>query len=322
MKATIALLTLNADPWLRELLDGVKRQKTDFDYEVLLIDSGSTDTTLAIAAEYPEVRLHQIPNSEFGHGRTRNLAAQLSTADYMVYLTHDAVPAHDYWLAEMLRPFELSPKVACVFGKQIPRPDCCPTVKRDIINVFASFGPDHFTMLAQANPNIDSQAAKDAISFFSDVNSAVRRDLLVGEIPYQDLNYAEDQALGRDVIEAGMFKVYAPLGSVIHSHSYPPFKYLRRMYDEMVGLKAATGQTLDTPLWFHIAWVLRATVLDWRFILRDRNYRLGTKVKFVAQAPLYNTFRRLAIRLSVKKELPSWAHDLLSLERQHKKMAA
>jgi rhamnosyltransferase len=310
MKATIALLTLNAEPWLRELLDGVTRQKTEFDYEVLLIDSGSTDGTLAIAAEYPEVRLHQIPNSEFGHGRTRNLAAELSKAEYMVYLTHDAVPAHEYWLAEMLRPFDLSPKVACVLGKQIPRPDCCPTVKRDIINVFASFGPDHFTVLAQANPNIASQAAQDAISFFSDVNSAVRRDLLVGEIPYRDLNYAEDQALGRDVIRAGLIKAYAPLGSVIHSHSYPPFKYLRRMYDEMVGLKAATGMTLDTPMWFHIAWTVRATLLDWRF-----------KVKYVTQAPLYNSFRRLAIRLSVKKELPAWAHNLLSLERQYKKHA-
>ena len=63
MKATVALLTFNADPWLRELLDGVGRQKTDFEYEVLLIDSGSTDKTLEIAAEYPAVRLHQIPTA-------------------------------------------------------------------------------------------------------------------------------------------------------------------------------------------------------------------------------------------------------------------
>jgi hypothetical protein len=39
------------------------------------------------------------------------------------------------------------------------------------------------------------------------------------------------------------------------------------------------------------------------------------------QAPLYNAFRRLAIRLSAKEELPSWAHNL-SLERQDKKKAA
>ena len=322
MKATVALLTFNADPWLRELLDGVGRQKTDFEYEVLLIDSGSTDRTLEIAAEYPEVRFYQIPNSEFGHGRTRNLAAELSNSEYMVYLTHDAVPAHDYWLTELLRPFELSPKVACVLGKQIPRPDCCPTVKRDIIKVFAGFGPDHLTMVAQANPNIAGQAAEDAIGFFSDVNSAVRRDLLVGEIPYRDINYAEDQAFGRDVIAAGLYKVYAPLGSVIHSHSYPPLKYLRRMYDEMVGLRRATGRSLQSPMWFHIAWALWATVADWRFILRDPSYRLRTKVKYIAQAPFYNAFRRLAIQLSVKDELPAWAYNLLSLERQHQSKAA
>ncbi len=162
----------------------------------------------------------------------------------------------------------------------------------------------------------------DAIGFFSDVNSAVRRDLLVGDIPYRDLDYAEDQAFGRDVIEAGLYKVYAPLGSVIHSHSYPPLKYLRRMYDEMVGLKMATGRTMDTPMWYHIAWALKATLADWGFVLRDRNYGLGTKAKYLVQVPFYNAARRLAIKLSVRKELPSWANNLLSLERQHKKKAA
>jgi len=84
MNATVALLTLNADPWLRELLDGVVRQKTDFEYEILLIDSGSTDKTLEVAAEYPDVRLHQIANSDSDTAKTRNLAAELSKADYMV----------------------------------------------------------------------------------------------------------------------------------------------------------------------------------------------------------------------------------------------
>jgi hypothetical protein len=94
------------------------------------------------------------------------------------------------------------------------------------------------------------------------------------------------------------------------------------MYDEMVGLKKATGQTMQTAMWFHIAWTLYATLADWRFILRDRNYRLPTKAKYIVQAPFYNAFRRLAIQLSVKEELPRWAHNLLSLERQHKKKAA
>ncbi len=321
MKVTIAILTLNAQPYLRDLLEGCKHQSAPFEYEVLIIDSGSTDETLDIIKEYPEVRLHRIPNTEFGHGKTRNLAAKLAKGELIVYLTHDAVPAHEHWLEEMVRPFELSPKVACVYGKQIPRPDCCPAIKRDIINVFRGFGPDHFVMVQQANPNITHQPSNEAITFFSDVNSAVRKSILLGNIPYQDLSYAEDQAFGRDVIKAGLIKIYAPQGSVIHSHSYPPLKYLRRMYDEMVGLKHATGQTLDTRILSHISWIIKATLIDWIFIIRDPSYRLRSKIKYILQSPFYNAFRRLAIRLSTKKDLPIWAHNFLSLEKQHKKKA-
>ena len=321
MKATIVVLTFNAEPWIKELLEGCERQKTDFEYEVLVVDSGSRDKTLEIIKDFPRVRLHQIPNSEFGHGKTRNLAAKLSKGEFVVYLTHDAVPATEHWLEEMIRPFEINPKVACVLGKQIPRADCCPTVKRDVIDLFASFGPDHFTMIQQANPNITHQGALDAIAFYSDVNSAVRRDFLLHTIPYQDINYSEDQAFGQDVIKAGFIKAYAPLGAVIHSHSYPPMKYFRRMYDEMVGLKKATGQTLDTGMAFHIAWTLKATLKDWVFIWRDHAYGPTTKLKFIAQAPFYNAFRRIAIRLSTKKELPAWAHNFLSLELRARKKA-
>ncbi len=316
MKATIVVLTFNAAPWIRALLEGCERQKASFAYEVLVIDSGSVDGTLDIIKEFSAVRLHQIPNSEFGHGKTRNLGAKLAKGEFVVYLTHDAVPATEHWLEEMVRPFDLNPKVMAVFGKQIPRPDCCPTVKRDVIGLFSTFGPDHFTMVQQANPTITDQASRDAIGFYSDVNSATRRDFILNLVPYQDLDYAEDQAFGGDVIEGGYIKVYAPLGAVIHSHSYPPLKYLRRMYDEMVGLKKATGQTLDTSLRFHVAWTLKATLKDWRFILRDPAYRTKTKLKYLFQAPFYNIFRRLAIRLSVRKQIPGWAHRLLSLEEQ------
>jgi len=123
----------------------------------------------------------------------------------------------------MLRPFDLSPKVACVFGKQDPPPRLLPTVTRRHHQGVQRLWSGPLDHGGPSNPNVTGQAAQDAVGFFSDVNSAVRRDVLVGEIPYRDVNYAEDQAFGRDVIESGLYKVYAPLGSVIHSHSYPPF---------------------------------------------------------------------------------------------------
>ena len=231
-------------------------------------------------------------------------------------------PANDHWLAEMIRPFSINPDIACVFGKQIPRPDCCPATKRDIIGTFATFGSDYSISLQQKSELLTHPAELDALSFFSDVNSATRVSILRGPIPFQDVPYAEDQVLGRDVINAGLIKAYTPFGAVIHSHNYAPVLYFRRMYDEMVGLKAATGVTLDTSISFHIAWSLKATLRDWKFIWSDRDYRSRAKLKWLIQAPVYNFGRRIAIRLANRNTpLPPWLHGYMSYEYRMRKKA-
>lgn len=310
VRATIAIPTFNGIERIEEVLDACLSQTADFPFEVLVIDSGSTDGTLEAIQRHQQVRLHQIPQSEFGHGRTRNLAVRLAKGDYIVFLTHDAVPATRYWLDEILRPFEISDRVACVFGKQVPRPDCCPTVKRDVINHFRSFGPDPFVSLQVDNPRLKSQAERDALAFFSDVNSAVRRST-IEKIPFRDVAYAEDQALGRDVIEAGLVKAYASLAAVLHSHSYPLRAYFARMYEEMAGLWKTTGRTIDTSIPRHVAIVVRGTLADWKFILRDPDYSFGRKLVWLAEAPLYNIARRLAVRLALRPTLPGWAARLM-----------
>ena len=67
-------------------------------WDILIIDSGSTDNTLNIVGKYPRVEVHEIPNSEFGHGRTRNLALQLKKADYYLFTVQDATPPSLQWL--------------------------------------------------------------------------------------------------------------------------------------------------------------------------------------------------------------------------------
>jgi rhamnosyltransferase len=90
---TVAVLTFNAEDYLKSLIEAVFGQKTKRSIELLIIDSGSSDKTLEIIKDYPKIRLHQIPNSEFGHGPTRNLAVEMAKGEYVLFLTHDAIPA-------------------------------------------------------------------------------------------------------------------------------------------------------------------------------------------------------------------------------------
>ena len=235
--ATVVILTYNGEQHLEEILNAVHAQRYGGTFETLVIDSGSTDSTLDIIAKNPWVRLHQIPNSEFGHGKTRNLGAHLAKGRYVVYLTHDATPASDRWLHEITAPFDISERIVAVMGSQVPRADAFPLLRYDVKNTFASFGPMHGTTLFYDDDFIQDEGVRNAVTFYSDVNSAARRSVLTGEIPYRDVSYAEDQLLGRDVIDAGYIKAYAPRAVVWHSNEMTILEYDDRMFEETQGLR-------------------------------------------------------------------------------------
>lgn len=81
---TVIVLTKNAQDTLKDTLSSIR----DFP-EALVYDTGSTDTTLDIAQQFPNVKIIQ---SEFiGFGPTRNKAAQLASYDWILALDSDEV---------------------------------------------------------------------------------------------------------------------------------------------------------------------------------------------------------------------------------------
>ena len=118
--ASIVLLTFNGERYLAQVLEMIRHQNQP-PREIIAIDSGSTDGTLDILQQ-TGITLHQIPNAEFSHPKTRNLGAQMAQGKYVVFLTQDATPADSCWLEQLLKPFEEFPHVAGTFSRQVPRP--------------------------------------------------------------------------------------------------------------------------------------------------------------------------------------------------------
>jgi rhamnosyltransferase len=302
--ATVVVLTYNGERYLRELLDAVAGQRIDGAFEILVIDSGSTDSTLDIIADFPQVRLVRIPNEEFGHGRTRNFAAHEARGRYVAYLTHDAVPASDRWLYELLKPFELSDRVAAVMGSQIPRPSAFPLLKYEIDAVFAGFGPGFGTTLFYDDDFITSEGVRNAVTFYSDVNSAARRDILTGPVPYQDVSYAEDQLFGRDVIAAGLIKAYAPRAAVIHSNDLTLAEYDGRMTEETMGQREV-GIDVAVPSVNVVGrMVARGIVRDTLRLVRDRDFSWRRKLYYLVTGPLYHVQKWRGVRRGARADLP------------------
>jgi rhamnosyltransferase len=287
LDATVIIPTFNGETYLERLLTMLESQDFAGSSEVLVIDSGSTDRTLDIVRAHPAVRLHEIPNSEFGHGRTRNLAAGLARGRLLAFLTQDAVPLTTRWLAEITAPLDPSGLDAvAVLGKQEPRPGCFPLQKYEIQAVFARFGGQ--AVLYERGEAAPTPAELDLLAFYSDVNSATRRDFLLDVIPYRDLAYAEDMAFGRDLIEAGYRKAYAPQGSVEHSNDLTLREYGKRIFDETLAMRRVAG---DAPAFGLPGQVLRCgygILRDSGRILRDGDFGLVGKLRWLVVNPLFH----------------------------------
>lgn len=301
---TVALLTYNGADYLAQILDRLQQQDYPGEVEVLVIDSGSTDATLDIVAGHPEVRLHTIPNSEFGHGRTRNLAAQLASGEIVAYLTHDAVPIDGGWLSALIDPMVDDERIAAVMGKQEPRPWCYPLLKYEIIGVFAGLGPDFGVTVFRDDGTLAARGLRDAAGFYSDVNSAARRSILVGAVPYRDVPYAEDQLFGRDLIDTGHRKAYAPRAAVQHSNDLTLGQSGTRMIDEVVGLRQIGTMIPELSRGSVFRLALRGALLDTPRILRDADYSAAAKLRWLFVNPLFHwvkwTHYRTATRMAVE----------------------
>src|SRR5260370_662589 len=82
--------------------------------EMLVIDSGSRDDTVAIVRGTPGVRLLEIPPVEFNYGATLNRGIAETAGEFIVAISAHCIPLHQHWLSEIVRPLPQDPRVAAV----------------------------------------------------------------------------------------------------------------------------------------------------------------------------------------------------------------
>ena len=244
-KASVVIPTFEAGPGFDDLLRRLFSQRTNFDYEVLVIDSGSTDATVGIAERYG-ASVQRIDPGEFDHGATRNLGASLSAGRYVAFIVQDALPIDDGWLAAMVEDLDSDETVAGVYGRQIPRLESSPptralmrdwpTSSTDRREQFAG-GPKPYRAL--------SPATRRSLATFDNVSSCVRRSVWE-RFPFERTGFGEDLRWGKAVVEAGHKLVYEPRSAVLHSHERGPLYDFRRHYADGLVLEELFGPT-PTP---------------------------------------------------------------------------
>lgn len=245
-RVSILIPTLNGGERLREALDAVAAQETDQAFEIVAIDSGSTDGTLALLEERAD-RLLRIEPGTFDHGATRNRGVEACQGGKVALLVQDAVPASQSWLAELVRPLDEDPAVAGSFARQLPRPEASALTRCMLAQwVAASETPRVSEPLTETQLGELGPVDRHDRCAFDNVSSCVRRSVWE-QIPFRPARIAEDLAWGRETLLAGHRIAYAPGAAVVHSHERSARYELGRTYlvhrrlGELFGLRTIPG---------------------------------------------------------------------------------
>lgn len=242
IKVSVIIPTLNGGDVLKKVVHKLLHQKAPWRYEIIIVDSGSNDNSIDFIKN-KNIILHQIDKSDFQHGRTRNLAIEMSQGEYIAVLTQDALPYDDYWLYNMVTALEHYPSAAGAFGKHYAWPDADPYTKRDLDLHFSNFENHPYCVSKDTAPDKwsnNDQSWKQFLHFYSDNNSIMRRKVW-DSIPYPEVPFGEDQAWAWEIIKAGYQKVYCKQGAVYHSHNFDEGDTEKRAIEEATFFKTTFG---------------------------------------------------------------------------------
>jgi rhamnosyltransferase len=193
--ASILIRTKDEAKNLSRTLDAVFSQ-TIPPHEVFIIDSGSRDRTLEIAARYPVMIIELSPKG-WSYPRALNIGARKATGEFLVCLSAHCPPARPDWLANLLRHFD-DPKVSAVWGPNhyrgstLPKPE--PPIRQE---------PGSYTY----------ETRKWGMA---NCNSALRRSLWAAFPFDESMPAAEDKAWGREAMARGYVLVFDPAAGVWH----------------------------------------------------------------------------------------------------------
>lgn len=224
---SIIMRSYNEGWALKETLPALQMQDYT-NWELIVIDSGSTDGSSELIKAAKPRHFIQIQSHEYNPSKVMNHGMRLASSEFGIFLNADATPQGSHWLRPLVNALH-EPQTAAVFGRQVPRHDCEAVYACDYDRCF---GPHR------------ESARWD--HFFSMVSSGLRKDIWARRGFLENLQYAEDDEYTRWARSQGYKVVYVPESVVMHSHNYNAAQAYKRSFGDARALAASwRGQPGD-----------------------------------------------------------------------------
>lgn len=263
-RLSILLPTWNGESDLERLLPALARQDWPEEFEIVAIDSSSSDRTVELLKQ-AGARVEIIPQTEFGHGATRNRLAAMASGDCLVFLSQDVVPARDDFLSELVAALD-DPQVAGAYSRILPHDHDDPLTARTVLAApeAREDWQEPETLEARDVWELPADERLERLRF-NNVASAVKAEVF-REIDFPPVPFGEDFAWAARVTTAGYRVRFAPRSVAYHAHRYSPSQAFNRYQLDAAFHREIHGLRLR-PSWLS---VLRGVAFevreDWRFI--------------------------------------------------------
>ena len=207
----------------RELLRRLSNQSYPLN-KIILMNTGDAPWRAEIEKEFPLCEIHLLKKENFDHGGTRHEATTYSEADYLLFLTQDALPNNEFLVEKLLSGFAQDEGVKAAYGRQLPNSTC-----REIEKYTRSFN-------YPSESRVKSKADLDILGiktfFCSNVCAMYEKktyDAQGGFVRRTIFN--EDMIYAGGLIKNDYKIAYVADAEVIHSHNYNAIEQFHRNFD-------------------------------------------------------------------------------------------
>ncbi len=248
-RVSIIIRAFNEEKHLGFLLQAIQDQRFT-DFEIILVDSGSTDRTLVIAARYP-VQIQHIQPADFTFGRSLNIGLRAAKGEVAVIASAHVIPLDANWLKNLVTPFD-DPMVAIVYGKQ----------RGDDHSKFSE--AQHFIKWFPEQSDLNQEHP-----YCNNANLALRLSIWKTYPFDETLTGLEDLALASALREQGYKIAYVADAGVAHLHDETAAQIMNRHRREAIALKRILPKSRFT-LWHFASLFVRSVFSDCAVALRQK----------------------------------------------------